>query len=248
MGQTKGGTVSWEKELLVPKSLSNRTLKTRLWSVGLLSLGLMAFGYHFSQMPTGAFGTAVAAADTEGSADAAKAPAEPKVTGEKSQLKKPDATARPSTQPRAAKESGKMPPADAEKVTLTEAEWRKRLTPEQFRVLRKKGTERPFVNKFDEHFEAGTYSCAACGQELFESDTKFNSGCGWPAFYASKAGDRVNYVKDFSHGMLRVEVTCAKCDSHLGHVFNDAPQTPTGNRYCINSVSLKFEPKKPQKD
>lgn len=133
--------------------------------------------------------------------------------------------------------------AMSEKVQLSEAEWKDRLTPEQYYVLRQKGTERPFVNKFDEHFEPGTYSCAGCGTELFESETKFNSGCGWPAFYAAKAGDRVNLTPDRSHGMIRTEVTCARCDSHLGHIFDDAPQTPTGQRYCINSVSLTFRPK-----
>ena len=108
----------------------------------------------------------------------------------------------------------------------------------------RKGTERPFTNEYDHHFEDGTYACAACGQELFGSDTKFNSGCGWPAFYASKAGDRVTLTPDISHGMVRTEVTCTRCGSHLGHIFDDAPQTPSGQRYCINSVSLKFIPSK----
>lgn len=130
-----------------------------------------------------------------------------------------------------------------EKIERTADEWRERLSDEQYRVLREKGTERPFTNKFDEHFEPGVYSCAACGQELFESDAKFNSGCGWPAFYAAKAEDRVNLIRDTSHGMTRTEVTCARCDSHLGHIFDDAPQTPTGQRYCINSLSLTFAPK-----
>lgn len=136
--------------------------------------------------------------------------------------------------------------AMSKKFQLSEAEWKERLTPEQYYVLRQKGTERPFTNEFDEHFEPGTYSCAACGTELFESETKFNSGCGWPAFYAAKAGDRVNLTPDRSHGMIRTEVTCAHCDSHLGHIFDDAPQTPTGQRYCINSVSLTFRPKSAQ--
>jgi peptide-methionine (R)-S-oxide reductase len=130
-----------------------------------------------------------------------------------------------------------------EMIDRTDDEWRELLTSEQYHVLREKGTERPFTNKFDEHFEPGIYSCAACGQELFESDTKFNSGCGWPAFYAAKADDRVNLIPDTSHGMVRTEVTCVRCGSHLGHLFDDAPQTPTGQRYCINSVSLTFEPK-----
>jgi len=129
-----------------------------------------------------------------------------------------------------------------DKVLRTEQEWRRKLTSEQYRVLRLKGTERPFVNKYDKHFDPGTYACAGCGQELFNSETKFNSGCGWPAFYAAKAGDRVNLVRDLSLGMVRTEVTCSRCASHLGHIFDDAPQTPTGQRYCINSVALEFIP------
>ena len=128
------------------------------------------------------------------------------------------------------------------KVIRTEEEWKKLLTPEQYEVLRGKGTERPFVNRYDDHFEPGTYSCAACGQELFSSEAKFNSGCGWPAFYVAKAGDRVRLTPDHSLGMVRTEVTCSRCDSHLGHIFDDAPQTPTGQRYCINSVALNFSP------
>ncbi|WP_437227927.1 peptide-methionine (R)-S-oxide reductase MsrB [Planctomicrobium sp. SH661] len=138
-------------------------------------------------------------------------------------------------------ESGSTPPA-AGKLQLSENEWKLRLTPEQYWVLREKGTERPWINEFDEHFEPGTYSCAACGTELFDAETKFNSGCGWPAFYAAKAGDKVTLVSDRSHGMVRTEVLCSHCDSHLGHIFDDAPQTPTGQRFCINSVSLKFTP------
>jgi peptide-methionine (R)-S-oxide reductase len=131
-----------------------------------------------------------------------------------------------------------------EKVVRAEQQWRQLLTAEQYHVLREKGTERPFTNKFDKHFERGTYACAGCGQQLFHSETKFDSGCGWPAFYAAQAGDRVNLSADHSLGMIRTEVTCARCDSHLGHVFDDAPQTPTGQRYCINSVALKFIPDK----
>jgi peptide-methionine (R)-S-oxide reductase len=131
----------------------------------------------------------------------------------------------------------------ADKVRKSEREWKKVLSPEEFNVLRKKGTEAPFVNKYDHHFEPGTYVCAGCGAELFESDTKFNSGCGWPAFYAAKAGDRVELHRDLSHFMVRTEVTCARCGGHLGHIFDDAPDQPTGQRYCINSVSLKFVPR-----
>ena len=124
----------------------------------------------------------------------------------------------------------------------TDAEWKKILTPQQYAVLREKGTERPFTGEYDSVFRKGTYVCAACGQELFTSDAKFNSGCGWPAFYAAKAGDRVKLTSDNTLGMDRTEVTCSRCGSHLGHVFNDAPDQPTGQRFCINSVSLKFIP------
>jgi len=135
-------------------------------------------------------------------------------------------------------------PADQDtgRIELSDAEWKKRLTPEEYRVMREKGTERPFVNKFDKQFAAGVYVCAACGQALFRSETKFDSGCGWPAFYAARAGARVTLTPDYSHNMVRTEVTCARCGAHLGHLFDDAPQTPTGQRFCINSVSLKFIP------
>jgi peptide-methionine (R)-S-oxide reductase len=142
------------------------------------------------------------------------------------------------------------PPVEArvmpDKVVRSEEEWKRLLTPEQYAVLRQKGTERPFLNEYDEHFAPGTYACAACGQELFAAETKFRSGCGWPAFYAAQAGDRVKLSRDLSLGMVRTEVTCARCGSHLGHVFDDAPQTPTGQRYCINSVALKFIPAQAQ--
>jgi peptide-methionine (R)-S-oxide reductase len=146
------------------------------------------------------------------------------------------------------KDSSVLPADESGKVEKTEQEWKKLLTREQYRVLRMKGTERPFTNKYDRHFEPGKYVCAACGQELFTSDTKFNSGCGWPAFYAAKAGDRVKLSPDLTMGTVRTEVTCARCDSHLGHVFDDAPQTPTGQRFCINSVSLKFIPAESKED
>ena len=129
-----------------------------------------------------------------------------------------------------------------DKIVRSDQQWQELLSPEQYYVLREKGTERPFSNEFDEHFESGTYACAGCGQPLFSSDTKFNSGCGWPAFYAAKAGDHVELTPDLSLGQSRTEVTCSHCGSHLGHIFDDAPQTPTGQRYCINSVSLTFTP------
>ena len=130
-------------------------------------------------------------------------------------------------------------------VTKTDEEWKKLLTPEQYATLRQTATERPFTGQSDKFTEKGTYVCAACGAELFTSDTKFDAGCGWPAFYAAKAGDKVLLVNDPSFGMARTEVLCAHCGSHLGHIFNDAPETPTGQRYCINSVALKFIPAKP---
>jgi peptide-methionine (R)-S-oxide reductase len=133
-------------------------------------------------------------------------------------------------------------PATIDRIELSEEEWKKKLTAEEYYVLRKKGTERAFTGKYDKFYKKGKYVCAACGLELFTSDTKFDSGCGWPAFYAAKAGDRVKLTEDLSFGSVRTEVTCARCDGHLGHIFDDAPQTPTGQRYCINSVSIKFVP------
>jgi peptide-methionine (R)-S-oxide reductase len=129
-----------------------------------------------------------------------------------------------------------------DKVIKTEEQWRKELTPEQYRVLREKGTEMPFSGEYENTTTPGMYRCAACGQELFLSDTKFDSGCGWPSFFQPATKGKIDEHLDTSHGMQRVEVTCSRCGSHLGHVFTDGPN-PTGLRYCINSVSLKLDPK-----
>ncbi|MGH7196988.1 MAG: peptide-methionine (R)-S-oxide reductase MsrB [Candidatus Saccharimonadales bacterium] len=126
------------------------------------------------------------------------------------------------------------------KVHKTEDEWRKKLTPEQFAVLRQKATEAPYTGELLYNNEKGTYVCAACGAELFGSDTKFEAHCGWPSFYDAKPG-AVEFHEDKSHGMVRTEVNCANCGGHLGHIFPDAPDQPTGQRYCINSVALDFK-------
>ena len=134
-------------------------------------------------------------------------------------------------------------PAPKDKVVKSEEEWRRTLTPEQYRVLREKGTERPGTGKYEHEKTIGIYKCAACGQELFRSEAKFDSGCGWPSFFTPLAGDRIVETVDTSHGMVRTEVTCSRCGGHLGHVFDDGPN-PTGLRYCINSVSLELAPAK----
>ncbi len=128
-----------------------------------------------------------------------------------------------------------------EKIQKTDKEWAEILTPEQYNVLRKKGTEMPFTGKLLHVKEKGIFKCAGCGQPLFGSETKFNSGTGWPSFYKPISQDAVEEHIDKTHGMIRTEVLCSRCGGHLGHVFNDGP-APTGQRYCMNSISLEFEP------
>lgn len=125
-------------------------------------------------------------------------------------------------------------------IKKTEEEWKTQLGPDRYRILRQKGTEMAGTGKYNLHFEEGTYCCGACGEPLFESDSKFNSHCGWPSFDDAIPG-KVEYVKDNSFGMQRIEILCANCGSHLGHVFDDGP-TETGQRYCVNSASVDFKP------
>ncbi|MDG6222275.1 MAG: peptide-methionine (R)-S-oxide reductase MsrB [Candidatus Bathyarchaeota archaeon] len=129
------------------------------------------------------------------------------------------------------------------KVTKSEEDWRKVLSPAEYHILREKGTEPAFTGKYVKNNKKGKYVCAACGNELFSSETKFDSGTGWPSFWKSLSKDSIELKSDISHGMQRTEVTCKKCGGHLGHVFNDGPQ-PTGQRYCMNSISLKFKENK----
>lgn len=125
------------------------------------------------------------------------------------------------------------------KNNLSEQEWKEKLTPEEYHILREKGTERPFTGEYDKFYEDGTYKCAGCGTELFSSSSKYDSGCGWPAFYEALP-EKIEESEDNSFGMRRIEITCENCGGHLGHVFNDGPQ-PSGLRYCVNSISLDFD-------
>jgi len=150
-----------------------------------------------------------------------------------------------ATMPAAGQSTGKQVARQTKKykVSMSEQEWKKKLSADQFRVLREKGTERAFTGRFHDNHEEGIYKCAGCGQILFLSDTKFDSGTGWPSFWKPAKTQAVEEHADNSYGMRRVEVVCSNCGGHLGHVFDDGPQ-PTGMRYCINSASLDFEKKK----
>ncbi len=138
--------------------------------------------------------------------------------------------------------SNKNVEEEAPKMQLSEEEWKKKLSPEQYYVLREKGTERPYTGEFVFTKDKGTYACAGCGEPLFTGDMKFDAHCGWPSFDSEIAGGKIKQTEDLSHNMRRIEITCANCGGHLGHIFNDGP-TSTGKRYCVNSTSLSFEPK-----
>lgn len=128
----------------------------------------------------------------------------------------------------------------SKKIDKTEAEWKEVLSPEQYRILREKGTDRPGEGGYTKHFEKGTYHCAACDAQLFESGTKYESHCGWPSF-DDAIEDSVSYIVDKTNGMIRTEIICSGCGGHLGHIFDDGPQDTTGKRYCVNTTSLRFE-------
>jgi peptide-methionine (R)-S-oxide reductase len=134
-----------------------------------------------------------------------------------------------------------MAVSDTKKIEKSDEEWRRTLSPEAYRVLRQGGTERAFTGGYVDDHAPGTYTCGGCGTELFTSDTKFDSGSGWPSFFRAIAGDRIEEIEDSSHGMVRTEIRCARCGGHLGHVFPDGP-APTGLRYCVNSASLCKKP------
>jgi peptide-methionine (R)-S-oxide reductase len=141
------------------------------------------------------------------------------------------------------KECKDMSEKKIEKVVKTDAEWRELLTPQQYAVTRQRGTERPFTGEYVHNKADGTYNCVACGQALFSSETKYESGSGWPSFWDVIEEGNVELKEDFSHGMHRIEVVCSRCGSHLGHLFDDGPEETTGQRYCINSLALSFEKK-----